>query len=532
MKLFFILVLSVALISACQQPTKLESHKKMSTQVEQILNLNNHGSISSLHPHTGIDLQCRIFQKALFEGLTRISSQGEPELAAAQKIEVSDCRTKYTFVIRPSKWTNGESVTAYNFEKAWKLALSPDSNCLRSDLFYPIKNAEKAKKGEVSLDRVGILAKDAQTLIVELEHPTPYFLDLVANPIFSPLYDRSEMPSQFNGPFKLAYLELGNRMVLTKNNLYWDALQVQLEKINVSFVPDANTALILYEKGAIDWVGHPFTSLPLDAIEVLESHPDFHAYPISAVYWICLNTKRFPLNSTKIRQALSIALNRQELSRHVLLGETPSKSMLPANFALNNDEELYQDQAIDKAKELFHQGLAELHLSIEEFPALIYSHSDIPGQKKLAEAIQRCWSDTFGIQVLLQNSEWNVFFAKLGERDFQIGGCIWFSVYSDPSYNLEFFKHKNHRYNSPQWENSHYQKLLELADQEVDPSIRNEHLKQAEKLILDEMPIIPLYVFNTKYLKSQKIQGIYVSGLGQVDFKYAYIDENALQLTH
>lgn len=516
------LTLLIALIG-CQ--TKQREETKQMSIKEQVLRLNNHGDFASLNPQTGIDLHCRNMQKALFEGLTRISADGEPELAGAKKIEISPSKLHYTITLREMKWTNGEPVTASHFERAWKAALSPNSNCLRSDLFYCIKNARQVKSGEVPPDQLGVKALDPQTLVVELEHPTPYFLDLLANPLFSPLYDQSEFPTVFNGPFRLANWEHDRRLVLEKNPDYWDAETVQLNRIESYLISDPNTAFMMYEKGEIDWVGHPFTLLPQDSIEKVQEFKDFNAKPIAGVFWLCLNTDVFPLNSIKIRQALSTVINREAISKHVVLGEVPSKSLIPPTMPFSHEEKIYKDGDERTAKKLFEEGLAELHLTREEFPILHYSYCDVPGQKKLAETIQQTWEQTFGIQVELTCSEWNVFFASLGDRQYQIGGCIWFAVFNDPIYFLEFFKEKTHRYNASSWENKYYQQLLDLSDTEPDPTIRLEHLKQAELLILSEMPVIPLYVTNAKYLKSPKVKGLVINNLGQADFKWTYLEE-------
>ena len=134
------------------------------------------GDPTSLHPHLAADIRSRILGKALFEGLTRLTPKGKGELAAAEKVDVNDSFTRYVFSIRPHEWSNGEPVTAYQFEKSWKQAIHPDSICARGDLFYIIKNAKKAKRNELSLENVGIQALDEKTLVVELEHPAPYFL--------------------------------------------------------------------------------------------------------------------------------------------------------------------------------------------------------------------------------------------------------------------------------------------------------------------------------------------------------------------
>jgi oligopeptide transport system substrate-binding protein len=475
--------------------------------------------LASLHPHTGIDLYCRTTQRALFEGLTRLDPQGKPVLAGSSHIEIDPTQTVYTFTLRPTmRWTNGEPVTAYHYEKAWKMALKPGSNCLRSDLFYCIKNAKEAKMGQLSLDEVGVRALNEHLLVVELEHPSPYFLDLIAAPIFSPLFDDHSIPSTFNGPFYIGQYLPDTKIFLKKNYGYWAAAHVVFETIEINFIDDATTALHLYEKGELDWVGHPFSPLPLDALEHLALRSDFHSTPIDGVYWLSLNTGYFPLSSAKIRKAFSIALDREALSLHVLNGETPTKSVIPTGIALLGESDLYSDNNIPLAKTLFAEGLQELGLNT--FPPLTLSHSNIPGQKKLAESLQERWQNVLGIEVKLQTAEWNVFFARLGERQFQIGGCIWYSMFHDPIYYLEFFKEKTNRYNSPQWENIHYQELLNLANHAMDPKIRQAHLKQAEQILLNEMPVIPLFIYRAKYLKSPHIHGLDVINAGHVDFRW------------
>lgn len=505
---------ALACVFGCNQKDTPKPGAYAPSSSPKIIRVCNPGPLASLHPHIGIDLQCRIFQKALFEGLTRLDEAGKPLLAGAQSVDISPCQTLYTFSLRPTQWTNGKPVTAFHYEKSWKSAIAPGSPCLRSDLFYSIKNAKAAKLGDVSLDEVGIYAADENTLVVELEHPAPYFLDLIASSLFAPLFDDSPSPSIFNGPFYIAQHIPDTKIVLRKNFNYWDSHTVMLDTLEASFISDSTTALHLYEKGDVDWAGHPFTHLPLDALPRLEKSAAFHSAPLDGFYWLCLNTKAHPLSSSKIRKALSMAIDRSAIAYHVLLGETPTQSIASTGMGMITQVDSKE------IKSLFGEGLEELGLTEETFPPLVFSHSDVPGQKKLSEAIQECWQNQLGIEVKLQQNEWNVFFANLGERQFQIGGCIWYAPFHDPIYYLEFFKEKDNRYNSTQWENKHYQQLLELADNEKDPTIRLEHLRQAENLLLDEMPIIPLYVYHAKFLKAPHIQNLNVNHTGQIDFKW------------
>lgn len=519
----FLLLVSLAGCKCAKDHGHDEKSQEMEITSEQVIKINIQGDLASIHPHVGIDLNCRSIEKALFEGLTRLSPSGKAELALAKEVAVSPSHTIYTFTLRPSVWSNGEEVTASHFVSAWKRGIAPGSNCLRADLYYPIKNAERAKKGEVKLSEVGLWAQDNRTLVIELEHPTPYLLELLSLPLYSPLYDHADEPHVFNGPFIVKEWEHEQQLTLTRNALYWDHENVKLDQILISCVHDPNTALLMYEKGELDWSGSPFTMLPPDLLPFMEHEKRITCKPVTGVYWFCCNTSSFPLNSANIRKALSYVINRNELAQDVVCGEKPSRSLVPLNMLLLNESELYPDHDLAAAKACFAKGLEELNIKASEFPTLKLSHSDIPGQKKLAEAVAECWEKNLGIKIELVGSDWNTFFNSLGTRQYQIGGCIWYSVFNDPIYALEFFKDKSHRYNSSQWENPQYTNLLDLADLETDLDVRKEHLRQAEMILLDEMPVIPVYVSNHKYLVKDNVKDVYISDSGLVDFKWAYI---------
>jgi oligopeptide transport system substrate-binding protein len=238
MKPLYIGFLLVALIfSGCYFFCKKIGNKGNTVKETSCLRINfQEGDPSSLHPHLGLDLRSHAVETALYEGLVRVDSDGTIIPTGAEKISISPSQKTYTFRLRPMQWSNGEEVTAFHFENAWKKALSPQSICARSDLFYPIKNAEKAKKGEVPVEEIGVQALDSKTLVVELENPAPYFLDLLFSPIFSPLYDDSLEPSVFNGPFIISTWKRKESLELVANPYYWDKENVRLQRIHISLV--------------------------------------------------------------------------------------------------------------------------------------------------------------------------------------------------------------------------------------------------------------------------------------------------------
>lgn len=519
MKVRNLCVIFVFLLSGC----KSCPGDKEFGETDKSLKINIQGDPASLNPHLGIDLNCGSLQKAIFEGLYRFSPQGKSEPALAKETILSESQTTYTFKLRQAYWSNDQEIRAIDFERAWKKAIAKDSNCLHADLFYPIKNAKKIKKGELPLENFGVKALDDKTLVVELEHPTPYFLESLAHPLYSPLYDDDEEPKIFNGPFLVSSWKHGKNLILKRNPTYWDVEHVKLASISISLVNDPNTALLMFEKGELDWAGCPFTILPPESLIQFEKENKLISQPVTGVFWLCCNTEKFPLNSCNIRKALALSLNRNEIANHVAFGQTPLFSLVPLNMLVLNDQELSQDSDYQSAKSFFLEGLKELGLEETNFPKLTVSHSDIPGQKKLAEVVADEWKKNLGIEVELAGQQWNTFVSDLSSGHYQIGGCVWHSVYNDPIYYLEFFKEKDHPYNSSHWENSDYKNLLEEADRQIDPLLRKEILKKAELILLEEMPVIPLYISHHKYLLRDTVEGVYVSPMGFVDFKWSSI---------
>ncbi len=494
-----------------QTPSKLSG-------TQDILRINlQEGDPLSLHPHRAMVTNSRILGKALFEGLLRINEKGLPELAAAEKMEISHDQKTYTFTIRPHVWSNGKSVTAYHFESAWKRALSPSELCPRADLFYPIKNAKAAKEGLVPIEQIGVRALNEKVLIVELEHPNPFFPDLLTHCIFSPLFDLENAIQVINGPFQLETWQHNVFLKLVRNPLYWDADSVKLSSISFSMVKDPNTALALFERGEIDWIGDPFSLLPIDTLSYKRHTQPFTYKDVAGTYWITVDTEKSPFTSLKIRKALSYSLDRKSLTDNVLIDQIPHKSPIPKNLSLLEENDHHPD-----ALQLFEEGLKELGLTRETCPPLLLTHNDLPGQKNLAEILQQVWQKVFTIPVKLQGYDLNTFIAQLQQRQLHLGGCVTSALYSDPLYILEMFKEKEHPMNCSNWENERFARCLDLARTKTTEKERNALLKEAEKILVEEMPVIPIYSERLIYMTNDQLKGILLDNCGHVDFKKMY----------
>jgi len=329
-------LLPIFLIPGCQK--KNEPIKNS----QRYLNLSFTSDVRSFDPRIGIDGPSAFSVKILFEGLTRVDVNGVLQPAIAERYEVSEDGKTYTFFLRPCKWTNGEEITAYDFEYSWKKIIAPVGDVMGVHNFYPIKNVRKALNKKCSIDEVGIKVLNAKTLQIELENPTPYFLDILATPSFMPVSAKvdkadphwaSKTGDAFvcNGPFHLEEHRLENEILVKKNPSYWDASSIKLPGIKIAIINDVSTQLQLFEKGNLEWLGMPLSKVPLDAIEHLKKNEKVRFAPTLGIYWYFLNTESFPFNNRKIRRAFACAINREEIIDHILQGEeTPAMEFSPS----------------------------------------------------------------------------------------------------------------------------------------------------------------------------------------------------------
>ncbi|MFZ0565333.1 MAG: peptide ABC transporter substrate-binding protein [Chlamydiales bacterium] len=491
----------------------------------QTLRLNfQAGDLHSLHPHfLENSLRGRTLGKSLFEGLTRINPEGKIELAGAESLEISPDKTQYTFVLRDQKWSNGSPVTAFQYEQAWKCAVAPNSSCARADLFYMIKHAKQVKMGNIELDKLGVKALNDKVLYVELDTPAPYFLEAVAQPIFAPLVGLEEEPTLFNGPYIVEKWERDNSLVLQASPFFWDKETVAIQRIEITMVTDAMSSFSIYEKGGIDWIGEPFSSLPLEvSISLLESkEQSLKKQEVMRPFWVFLNTDHPALSSSKIRQALSRAVDREAITKHVLVGKNPMYTPLPA--ALSQLKLAIPVDGKEEAKRLFKQGLEELDLTLEQFPRLTVSFTQGAGRRQFSEYLGEVWKETFGIEVGFQSLEWTTLHHYFEKGKYEIGGWCCSCFYGDPVELLERFEN-NHAYNFSNWVHPTYRKTIELAKKAHDQEKRDQLIAEAEKILFECTPFIPICNFVHYYMHHPKLKDFAFDCSGGVDFRWAYFD--------
>jgi oligopeptide transport system substrate-binding protein len=501
----------------------------------QQLRINLTPERSSLDPRIGAHRRSGSLMKMLYDGLTRMGKSGSAQLAVAEHVAISRDLKTYTFLLRESYWSNGMPVTAYDFEYAWKKVIDPRSESRFGFLFFPIAGARDAYEERVGLDAVGIHAANSRKLIVTLDHPTAHFLELTAHWVYLPLCQKLDEISPnwthargqgyvSNGPFRLSASKLDGQLRLVKNMAHWEAASVRLEQIDVQMVEDAQVALDRMKMAEVDWVGDPISDLPAAQLQSLKREGLLETRPSLALHWYKTNTERWPFSSSKIRRAFAVGLNRRALIDQVLHGgEQPAFSIVPPSMSLLESQP-FADGDVALARRLLAEGLAEAGCGAEGLGPIVLHHSELEGHNLVAQEAARQWRSVLGVQVRLEAVPWKNILEYTLRNDYQIAGATWYCYCNDPIYNLNHLRFKNRYLNATRWESSELQRLLDAADQTVDVAMRRRHLREAEELLVREMPIIPVYCYAYRFVRRTEVQGITVSPLGHLDFKWAYIN--------
>lgn len=529
MRKIFISLLLLSLASSCEQKKTIETSSTTPTDLAeehvtplvhtQTLRLNLPDDPTSFDPRLVRNLRDLTLVKQIYEGLMRNDVNGTLQPALAEKIEISEDQRTYTFTLKTSYWSNGAPLTAHDFKNAWTRVLEPSFASDYSFLLYPIKNAQAIREGKQSSQTVGIFAPDDHTLIVELHTPTPYFLEMTAFPTFYPVSEDGTGRLLTNGPFKLKEWIPQTQLVLEKNPMYWDASTVSLDEMNFSIISDNLTEYYLFEKGELDWVGQPISAnLPSDLIGKLKESQKLDSYNIAGTFWVRFNTRSNIFANTNIRKAFSLAINRRELIAHILQGnQMPATGPVPPCMSLQS-QPYFEDGNVEEARLLFQRGLYELGLTDDALPEITYHYSQSERGHKIAQLLQEQWKRAFTLPIHIQALELHVYRQKIKEGSFQFGSGEWIADFNDPLAFLERFKYAQ---NETSWKNDKYTFLLDAALSMVDSEKRQDLLRQAESLLVDEMPIAPLYHYAFDYAKKESVKDVVLSPLGIADFKYA-----------
>jgi len=528
-----LIILCSLLLLACGDRKKLVD---LGTE-QQIMHIGNGTEPSSVDPHTSTGVPEYHIQMALFEGLVAKHPKTlEIMPAVADTWQISDDGLVYTFHIRENaKWSNGEKLVADNFVKSWHRALLPALANEYVESLFVLKNAEKFFRQEVkNFSDVGVKALDDNTLRIELGNPTPYFLQLLDHhsmfPVhidtiskFSPIDERDSTwtrPENFvgNGPFVVHEWTPGKVFSVTANPYYWDAKMVKLKEIRFYPIEQLLAEERMFKAGQL----HKTEWMPYAKIEKYKKahNPEYVTFPYLATYFYMFNVTKPPMNDVRVRKALAYSIDRRAITKNITKGE-----QIPA-FALTPPDVLGYTA---RAKMSYDLELAKKLLAEAGYPngegmppiELIYNTSE--DHQKVAQAVQQMWKKNLNIHVTLQNQEWKVFLNNQKLLNYQITRMAWVGDYVDPNTFLEIFI-TNGGNNRSGWSNKKYDELIRAATSAKTREERYEMFQEAEKILVDEAPLIPVYNYSTNNLLSTDVKGYDMNIMDYHPYKYLYLE--------
>ena len=495
------------------------------------------GEPESIDPRMSTSLSASAVQAQLFEGLTALDENSRPVAAAAESWTVSPDGKKLVFVLRSGlKWSNGDPVTAQDFEYAWKTALSPELASPNAYMLYCLKNGEAYATKKTAAANVGVRAKDERTLEVELERPTAYFLSLTAFHAYYPVHKKTveandkwaNQPQSLigNGPFQLKTWVKSSRMELVKSEHYWDGSKVKSPKLELFLLDNSSTALSMFESGQLD-MGD---SVPATEVPRLIKEGKVKVFPFLGTFYVSFNVTKPPFDSQKVRRALTLAIDRKAIAETLLRGgQISALAFVPPGIADASADTDFRKQGADLIKDndlptarnlMAEAGFAEGR----GFPAVTFLYNTSESNKMIAEALQEMWRKNLGIQIALGNQEWKVYWDSLDKHNFQMARESWSGDYPDPMTFLDLFVSGGSN-NAPDYRNPAYDRLIEEAQNALEPGQRMRALHAAEKILLDDAVIAPVFFQTNPVMMRANVKGVVRSILGVPYLKEAYLEK-------
>ncbi|GMX63761.1 dipeptide ABC transporter substrate-binding protein DppE [Paenibacillus elgii] len=526
------ILLSATALAGCSGKEGAGTDPARGEQQAKILLYNNLREPTSLDPPVGFDQVSYDILNNAMEGLTRLGKTQSPEPAMAKEWKISPDGKQYTFTLRDGiKWSNGDPVKASDFEFAWKRMLDPKKPSPAAPLAYVIEGAEAYNSDKGPADGVKIKATDDKTLEVVLTKPAPWLLGMVSNPAFFPVHKATVEKNDkwaseaativSNGPFKITEWKHDSELKMVKNDQYWDAASVKLDGVTFKMVNDTNTEYQLYQSGGL----HIDGVIPADLSQKLFADGKVKVEDSAGTYFYRFNTKMPPFDNVNIRKAFQMAVDSQKIvdlvvkqKQKVADGFVSYGLKDPAgdDFRKVGGTLVKFDAA--EAKKLLEKGMAEAGYKTLPQVTLTYNTNDL--HQKIAEAAQAMFKESLGVDVKIESKEGKVLTAEQKKLQLQFSRSSWLPDFADPINFLDIFQTGNPN-NRTGWSNAQYDKLIQDAYNEPDNAKRFKLLHEAEKILLDEAPIMPLYFYNSAYMQSDKLEGVVRHAYGYIDFKWA-----------
>jgi oligopeptide transport system substrate-binding protein len=488
----------------------------------------------TLDPHKASGVKEAHVILNILEGLTRTGADSQPRAALATNWDMTTDAKRFVFHIRQdARWNHGGTVTADDFVYAWRRVVDPRNAATYAEQLFFVENAEAIATGkEKDLTRLGVRALTSHTLEVNLRDPAPFFPAVAAHYTYLPLPeawvtrhpDWASKPETYlsNGPFLLDTWRTNDRIILRRNPAYHGASHVALETVTMTMIVQESTALLQFEAGKLDLT----EKAPLPDQKRLLDAGKLRIEPYLGTYFVSFNTTVRPFDDVRVRQAFSMAIQRDQLTKAVVRGGTrPARGFVPPGVVLGGKD--MRESVGDLVRENTEEArrlLAEAgYPNGKGFPRVRYLTNDLELHRTVGQAIQAMWKEVLNVRVDLQFKEWKVYLDDKERGNYQMARYGWIADYADPITFLGLAGSTNPN-NHMRFRDGEMDHLLQALRSTVDPQARLTAAVAAERRLMDQAVIAPLYFYANDVLESPRVKGVIRNALG-----YLYLNQASVE---
>lgn len=503
----------------------LQNQSKPSSS-EDTFRMNLGTEPPTLDPALASDVVSITVINSIYRGLVTYDSQLKLKPEIAQTWKVSADGKHYTFYLRKGlKWSDGKPLIAQDFYDAIHRNLNPKTAAPYAFFLYYLKNGEKYYQGKIkNFSQVGVKVIRANQLEFTLEKPCPFFINLLATSVYFPIRkdlihrykEQFVEPEHFvgNGPYLLGKWQHEDSIRLDTNPNYWGK-PPKNEHVEMLMIAEPSTSLMMYESGELDFA-ETASSLPIKEVRRLKGRKDFHFLPLHGIAYIGFNVKRPPVNNPLVRQALSLAIDKNYFPKLFQSAEVPTNTFISKGLFGHNENQglAFNTQ---KAQALLTKAG---YPNGQNFPKTEFWISASSAESnQLVEIVQYQWRKNLNIDITIQRADWKVYLKKLTDDPPAIWRLQWYIDYPDPdSYLTVFISESGNNYS--QWKNKQYDQWVKLAGQSNNKTLRQNLYNQAQrKLLANDTVLIPLYVIPKNYLLNPNKKGVFMSPMNILTFE-------------
>jgi oligopeptide transport system substrate-binding protein len=508
---------AIGLVTACSPAEQSFEQPADATELS-VFHRGNGGEPDTLDPHRNEENSGAAVVRDLFEGLLTEKVDASIEPGVAREWTISADGLVYTFSLRDdARWSNGDAVTADDFVAGMRRTVDPETASSYAQILLPIKNAGAIIRGEMPVEALGINAVGDLTLEIKLEAPTAYFLQLLTHSTTYPLHRPSfaEYGDQFsrpgrlvsNGAYRLTEWVVNSHIRLEKNDFYYRADEVGIDVVYYHSTENLESELARYRAGELDYT----FQIPNSRFDWIQEHLEGELYiePYLSTYFYGFDTTEPPFDDARIRQALSMAVDRRIITKEVNgLGEIPAYGLVPPGVAHYEQQsyawrDLSDEARVARARELYAEaGYSEAN---PLRTSIVYNTSE--NHRRLAVAIASMWKETLGVETSVRNEEWKVMLqTRQTPSRWDVMRYGWIGDYNDAYTFLEIFE-SGHGQNFTGFSDKRFDDLSAMASRETDLEARAGIMAEAEARLLDSYAILPIYFYVSKHLVKPYVRG-------------------------